>query len=88
MYPKRTALCELHENTKCMVPNNMTETCDVNSKDHVMCSGKGSLEEHDEQVISTRKQGEENEEECKIVNARCAMLVNMSVKSYDSEWQG
>ena len=54
MHPKGTALCELHENAKCRVPNNMTEICAVNSKDYVMCSGMGSLKEHDEQVISTR----------------------------------
>ena len=54
MRPKGTALCELHENAKCMVLNNMTEICVVNSKDHVMCSGRGSLERHDEQAISTR----------------------------------
>ena len=48
MYPKGTALCEPHENAKYRVPNNMTEICVVNSKDHVMCSGRGSLEEHDE----------------------------------------
>ena len=35
-------------------PNNMTEICAVNSKDYVMCSGRGSLEERDEQMISTR----------------------------------
>ena len=48
MRPKRTALCELHENAKYEVPNNMTEICAVNSMDHVMCRGRGSLEEHDE----------------------------------------
>ena len=51
---KGTALCGLHENVKGRVPNNMTEICDMNSKDYVICSGKGSLEEHDEQAISTR----------------------------------
>ena len=65
----------------------MTEICAVNSKDYVMCSGRGSPEEHDEQVISTRKRGEENEDECIIVKARCVMPVSMSVSSYDSEWQ-
>ena len=54
MRPKRTTLCELHENAKCRVPNNMTEICVMNSNDYVMCSGRGSLEEYDEQVISTR----------------------------------
>ena len=49
------------------------------------CSGRGSLEEHDEQAIRTRKRGEENEDECKIVKARCAMLVNMNARSYDFE---
>ena len=53
MRPKGTTLCELHENGKCK-PNNMTEIYVVNSKDYVMCSGRGSLEEHDEQEISTR----------------------------------
>ena len=48
MRPKGTALCELHENAKCGVPNNMTEICVANSKDYVTCRGKGSLEEHDE----------------------------------------
>ena len=78
MHPKGTALCELHGNTKCMVSNNMTETYAVNSKDYIMCSGRESLEEHDEQMISTRKRGEENENECKMVKAICAMPVNMS----------
>ena len=54
MRPKGVVLCELHENAKDRVPNNMTEICDVNSKDYVMCSGRGSLKEHDEQAISTR----------------------------------
>ena len=54
MRPKGTALYELHENAKCRAPNNMIEICVVNSKDCVMCSGKGSLEKHDEQAISTR----------------------------------
>ena len=85
MHPKGTALCELHENDKCMVPNNMTETCDVNLKDYVMCSGRRSLEEHDKQAISTRQRGEEKEGECKIVKARCAIPVNMNTRSYDSE---
>ena len=48
------ALCELHENAKRRAPNNMTEICVMNSKDYVMCSGRGSIEEHDEQAISTR----------------------------------
>ena len=48
MRPKGIALCELHENVKCEVPNNMTEICAMNSMDHVMCREKGSLEEHDE----------------------------------------
>ena len=54
MHPKGTVLCELYENAKSRMPNNMTEICAVNSKDYVMCSGKGSFEEHDEQAISTR----------------------------------
>ena len=54
MHPKRTALCELHENTKCRVPNNMIEICVVNSMDYVICSGRGTQEEHDDQAISTR----------------------------------
>ena len=83
MRPKGTALCELHENVKCRGPSNMTEICAMNSKDYVMCSGKRSLEEHDEQAINTRKRGEENEDECKIVKARCAMLVNMNARSHD-----
>ena len=49
-----TSLCKLHENAKCEVSNNMTEICIVNSKDYVMCNGRGSLEEHDEQTIITR----------------------------------
>ena len=60
MRPKRTALCELHENAKCGVPNNMIEICVMNSKDYVMCWGRESLEGHDEQAISTRQRGEEN----------------------------
>ena len=87
MHPKGAALCELHENTKGRVPNNMTEICDVNSKDYVMCNGRGSLEEHDEQAISKRQRGEENEDECKIVKARCVILVNMNAKSYDFKCQ-
>ena len=85
MRPKGTALSELHEDTKCKVPNNMIEICVVNSMDYVICSGRRSLEEHDEQAISTRQQGEENEDECKIAKARCAIPVNMNVRSYDSE---
>ena len=53
MRPKGTALCELHENGKCK-SNNMTEIYVMNSKDYVMCSGRGSLKEHDEQEINTR----------------------------------
>ena len=68
------------------MPNNMTEICAVNSKDYVMCNGKGSFEEHDEQAISTRYWGEENDDECKIAKARCAMPMNMNARSYDSEW--
>ena len=51
---KGTALCELHEKAKCKEPNNMTEICAMNLKDYVLCSGRESLEEHDEQTISTR----------------------------------
>ena len=54
MHLKGAALCELHENAKGRMPNNMTKICDMNLKDYVMCSRKGSLEEHDEQAISTR----------------------------------
>ena len=54
MCPKGTALCELHENAKCRVPNNMIEIWVVNSIDHVMCRERGSLKEHDEYAISTR----------------------------------
>ena len=54
MSMKGIALCELHENTKCRAPNNMTEICVVNSMDYVMCKGRESLGEHDEQAISTR----------------------------------
>ena len=68
-----------------MVPNNMTETCDVNLKDYVMCSGMGNLEEHDKQAISTRQRGEENEDKCIIVKARCAMPMNMTARSHGSE---
>ena len=50
MHPKETSLCELHENAKCRVLNNMIEICVVNSMDYVMCRGRGSLEEHDEQA--------------------------------------
>ena len=45
MYPKETTLCELHKNAKCRAPNNMIELSVANSKDYVMCSGRGSLEE-------------------------------------------
>ena len=48
-------------------------------------SGRGSLEKHDEQVISTKKRGEENEEECKIMKSRCTMPVNMNARRYDFE---
>ena len=85
MRPKGTSLCELHENAKCRVPNNMIEICIVNHKDYVMCQGRESLEGHDEQAISIRQRGEEKEGECKIVKAKCAMPVNMNTKSYDSE---
>ena len=34
--------------------NNMTEICVMNSKDYVMCNGKGNIEEYDEEAISTR----------------------------------
>ena len=54
MSMKGTALCELHENAKCRVPNNIIEICVVNSMDYVMCKGRGNLEERDEQTISTR----------------------------------
>ena len=54
MRPKGTALCELHENTKCKVPNNMTKICVMNSKDYVICRGREGLEEHDEQAIRTK----------------------------------
>ena len=36
------------------VHNNMIEICAMNSMDYVMCRGGGSLEEHDEQVITAR----------------------------------
>ena len=42
---KRTALCELRENDKCRVPNNLTEVRVVNSKDCVMSSEKENLED-------------------------------------------
>ena len=45
MCPKETILCELHEHAKCKVPNNMTKVCVVNSKDYVVSSEKGNLEE-------------------------------------------
>ena len=51
---KGDSLCELHENAKCRVPNNMTEICVMIWKDYVMCIGRRSLEEHDEQAISTK----------------------------------
>ena len=50
MRSKDTSLCEIHENAKCRVPNNMIEICVVNSMDYVMCKGMESLEEHDEQA--------------------------------------
>ena len=53
MSPKETTLCELYENAKCRVPNNMAEICVMNLKDYVMSSGRGSLEERDEGTIST-----------------------------------
>ena len=45
MCSKETALCELYENAKCRVPNNMIEICVSDSKNYVMCNGKGGLEE-------------------------------------------
>ena len=54
MRPKRTALCELHEDAKCRVLSDMTEIYAANSMDYVMCRGRGSLEERDEQVTSAR----------------------------------
>ena len=35
-------------------PINLIEICVANSKDYVMCGGRGGLEEHDEQAISTK----------------------------------
>ena len=54
MRPKGTTIFVLHENAKCRVPNNMTEICAANSKNYVMCNGRGSLEEHGEEMINTR----------------------------------
>ena len=54
MRPNGTALYELHEDAKCRVPNNMIEIYVVTSMDYVMCRGRGSLEEYDEQTISAR----------------------------------
>ena len=85
MCPKGTSLCELHENSKSRVSNNTIEICVVNLNDYVMCRGRGSLEGHDEEAISTGQRGEENEGECKIVKARCAMPMNMNARSYDSK---
>ena len=45
---KGDSLCDLHENDRCRVPNNMTEIRVVISKDRVMCSERGNLEKHDE----------------------------------------
>ena len=63
MRPKGTVVCILHENAKHRVLDNMTKICTANSKDCVMCSGRGSLEEHSEKMISTKKQGGENDSE-------------------------
>ena len=54
MCPKETALCELHENAKRGVPNNMTKICAVNLKDYVMCNGWGNIEEHGEETMSMK----------------------------------
>ena len=54
MHPKGTVLCELYENAKSRMPNNMTEICVMNSKDYVICRGREGLEEHDEQAIRTK----------------------------------
>ena len=45
MCPKETVLRKLYENAKCKVPNSMIEICVMDSKNHVMCNGRGSLEE-------------------------------------------
>ena len=42
---KENVLCEPHENNRCMVLNNMTEIRIVNSKNIVMSSEEGKLEE-------------------------------------------
>ena len=45
MCPKETVLRKLYENAKCKVPNSMIEIYVMDSKNHVMCNGRGSLEE-------------------------------------------
>ena len=39
--PKEAALGELYENAECRVPNNMTKVCVTNSKNYVICNGRG-----------------------------------------------
>ena len=48
MHPKGVALCELHKDAKCRMPNDMIEVCVMNSTNHVMCRGRESPEEHNE----------------------------------------
>ena len=54
MHSKEMTICVLHENAKHRVPNNMTKICVANSKDHVMCNGRGNIEEHGEETINTK----------------------------------
>ena len=53
MHPKETALCERHGDTKCVVPNNMTETCrELKGLSHVQWEGE-TWKSNDEWAIST-----------------------------------
>ena len=59
---KRDSLCELHENAKRRVPNNMTKVCVTNSKNYVMCSERGkSRRAMMNKRLSTKQSGEEND---------------------------
>ena len=69
----------------------MTKIYVANSKDRVMCSENGHLEEQwriGNKHMVTRWQGDENEVKCKLMKVGCVVLVNMNAKDCDSEWYG
>ena len=95
MCPKETALCELYKNAKCKVPNNMIEICVTDSKNYVMCSGRGSLEEQwwiGDKLQVTRwgerlwmPKMKENKVTQKMFGWVCTMALNAKSGKCDSE---